>query len=240
MIKESGEYNIFNLFYNRLKTVTLYSTALSLHEEYIIKATNIIEEKLITSLLNEDNYLKKIDVPTFYRYINKVSQIRYKEEGDIIIQQLLYNTQDPAQINTIKRLISYKPNRNNLEQVVNDKSSSTYIKITRQCPHCSIPTTIKKTQSNISDHNSENNLNDNLDDYYAVCGYSGINFNWKGCGNDWCTKCCKRLCKSWNNSMLFNTRNRYHNSRCCKEHAKTSGLKYPDDYCMCKTKYVNR
>jgi hypothetical protein len=52
--------------------------------------------------------------------------------------------------------------------------------------------------------------------------------------------CGKMLCKNWFNHELFVEMNRFHDTECCKNHAKENNKIYPDDYCMCQNTHVNR
>ena len=75
---------------------------------------------------------------------------------------------------------------------------------------------------------------------YVICGYGTKGFDWQGCGFDWCFQCGKKLCKCWNVNHLYNLKNRFHNSKCCRSHALKTGGLYPDDYCQCRNKFVRR
>ena len=76
---------------------------------------------------------------------------------------------------------------------------------------------------------------------YIICGYSSNRgFDWKGCGNDWCFLCGKKLCKSWNVDRLYSKINRFHDDRCCKIHSLKTNSNYLTDYCQCNNFYVSR
>ena len=46
-------------------------------------------------------------------------------------------------------------------------------------------------------------LHNNIE--YVICGYINSNkgYDWNGCGKDWCAKCNKMLCKSWDLNQLW-------------------------------------
>ena len=86
--------------------------------------------------------------------------------------------------------------------------------INKTCPHCNI------------------NLSLSKDCLYVICGYTNENYEWLGCGRDWCGKCNKMLCKSWDKDNLDIIENRNHNDKCCKEYAKENKLN-EDLFCNC-------
>ena len=98
------------------------------------------------------------------------------------------------------------------------------ITITKYCPHCSRQFT------------SNNKMT------YVVCGYYNDHngYDWKGCQNDWCFSCGKKLCHSWNDNKLYLELNRHHNNECCKNHALKNKKDYENDYCQCNNEFVKR
>jgi len=177
--------------------------------------TNHTEQKLLESLINDDTYNIKMDLDKFIIYLNILDFIYYYDDAQKILEDILQQIKNTAQVNTLKRIIKNKP----IKQSNNDLT----ILLNKQCPHCD-----QKTYGNATC-------------YYLICGYNIRGFDWKGCGRDWCFICGKKLCKSWNINSLFNQINRYHNGKCCKKYATTNGFKYPDDFCMCQSnEFVDR
>lgn len=127
----------------------------------------------------------------------------------------IYQTKDKAQLLALKRILSLK----NIK--LNDQSKSNHI-IKKSCPHCN------------------NNVESDSNTEYIICGYDEYGYDWKGCGNDWCFKCGKKLCKSWFLNELFNINNRYHNNKCCYKHSIKQNNNYMQDYCHCVNLHVLR
>jgi hypothetical protein len=96
--------------------------------------------------------------------------------------------------------------------------------VTKNCPHCS--------------RECKNDINVE----YTICGYNDphVGYDLQGCTKDWCFKCGKMLCKSWGSDELFLPMNRYHNSECCKIHAKENSKQYLEEYCQCVNDNVLR
>lgn len=126
----------------------------------------------------------------------------------------IYQTKDKAQILALRRIINQK-------NISIKKDQSIYQLTSKKCPHC-----YKLVESQI-------------DTEYIICGYSEKGYNWEGCGNDWCFKCGKKLCKNWFTNELFNISNRYHDSKCCYKHSIKQNNNY-DDYCKCTNLQVLR
>ena len=95
---------------------------------------------------------------------------------------------------------------------------------TKKCPHCGY------------------NITDKYNRAYIICGYNDEKkgYDWNGCGKDWCFRCEKILCKSWETHALHLEMNRSHNDECCSKHAKENNNKYPDDYCQCRNINITR
>lgn len=124
-------------------------------------------------------------------------------------------TKDKAQLLAFKRILNIK----NINPIITN-SSNTLIK--KNCPHCN------------------NVVQSNYDTEYIICGYNESGYDWKGCGNDWCFKCNKKLCKNWFANELFNTVNRNHNNKCCYKHSIKQNNNYLKNYCQCLNLHVLR
>jgi len=209
-------YDIFDLFYKNIKYYKDINYIESIYN-YLSKYTkNNTELQLMNSLLNDKNYIKRISDEEFTIYIRIIKEIN-KEDVIDIVEKIMKETEDIAQINTINRILKYR--RIKLikeENIIEDE-------ITKLCPHC------KK----------ECVLNKNTE--YVICGYEYKGYDLIGCGKDWCFQCNKKLCKSWNHDNLFIIKNRYHNNKCCKAHSIKTKMNYMEEYCQCnKNKYVIR
>ena len=86
--------------------------------------------------------------------------------------------------------------------------------INKTCPHCNVNLSVPK------------------DSQYIICGYINDEYDWLGCGHDWCGKCNKMLCKSWDKDNLNMIENRNHNNSCCKKYAKENNINI-DLFCNC-------
>lgn len=161
---------------------------------------------IIGKLLLSKKYNQTMyDYESFTKLLKQISQCKYREDAEEIYYGTC-NKYDKCQLNTLMRLILNKPTKPIF-------IGKTYIK--KQCPHCSIF------------------ICGTLSSKYMICGYSGNSYNWDGCGNDWCFKCEKKLCKNWFRNNLFVYENRIHNEHCCKFYAKLNNLNY-DDFCNCE------
>lgn len=161
---------------------------------------------------------KQMDYSKFSLYAGIIECITYQEDANKFLIDIYDKTNDPAQLNTFRRMIKKKDMRKNHDSF---KSRKLEI-ISKKCPHC------KKIF--ISDNNED----------YVVCGYTAKGHDWKGCGRDWCFTCGKKLCKCWEVDLLFDEINRNHDGKCCKIYAQKNGELYPVEYCQCTTKYVDR
>lgn len=151
------------------------------------------------------------------------------EKNDFIYlyNKLIGNTNDPAQLNTLNRIKKHKfyfltvPLFDKNQDTSTQYSSNVSL-ISKNCPHC---------EKKIYDYDNK---------HYIICGYTEKGYDWIGCGKDWCFKCGKKLCKSWDKNSLFDTINRFHNGKCCKVYAQRHNSNYYNDFCQCLNKYVNR
>jgi hypothetical protein len=150
------------------------------------------------------NNTKQIMFNEFIEYLDILDKCKYKNEAQKIIETIITNTNDDAQLSTLKRILDNKIQ--NIVLKYNDKNT---------CPHC----------------NKKNFINTN--DGYIICGYTSKGFDWNGCGKDWCNHCNKKLCKQWGTDSLFNKFNRIHTNKCCKKHAEKTGADYINEYCQC-------
>lgn len=173
------------------------------------KLENVISKQsydIIWKLLLAKKYHTNIyDYESFSNILKEINNCKYKEDAEEICGNL-YKKFDKCQFNTITRIINNKPTKPHFLE-------KSYIK--KMCPHCNsivIGTQLTK---------------------YIICGYSGNCYNWNGCGNDWCFKCEKKLCKNWSKDNLFIYENRIHNEHCCKQFAKNNNLNY-NEFCLCQ------
>ena len=214
-MEQNIEYKIFNEYKEKIICANNKSDAIYLLEEAMLLTNDLIEKQLLKSIINNKNYETNMKLDKFKLYLDVIDIIYYYNDAEKILEDIFDIINGTAQINTLKRLIKKKPIK-----FTSDYESN--IIRYKDCPHCK--------QKNASSFNTS----------YIICGYSNKGFDWKGCGRDWCFKCSKKLCKSWNFNTLFNKLNRYHDNKCCKVYATQINDKYPDDYCQCTNDNVNR
>jgi len=204
------KYDFFYKLYEGASTVDNYENLCKLYNIYK-KHVNEDVLSLLTSLINDNRFKKSIDIDKFCDYLDILESDN--SNRNIVINTIVRNTDDIAQINAINRIIKINKWRN--RNITN---------IRKKCPRCNYIT----IASNDTD--------------YVICGYNEKKgyYDTKGCGFDWCFKCEKKLCKCWELNNLFDKYNRTHNSKCCKHYAKYVEDVYPDNFCMCRTSYVNR
>ena len=196
---------------------------------------NPIYKELLIGMIHNKKYDKMLDMRTFAHTLNELKSVTYREEVDEFIDKNMKNNIDLTQLNTFLRFgrnkivkqhnvakdkvykISFQPSFFNKKQKNDDTLNSNLI--TKHCPHCKIISKIPN------------------DSEYTICGYTNDNkgYDWDGCGKDWCPKCDKILCKSWDKDKLFVNLNRTHNDVCCKEYAEKNDLSY-DNFCKCSLK----
>lgn len=196
--------------YKILSSEKNYNNLLNIIELRKKETSNETELNILESYSDKKRFNIQMDLNKFIVYLDIIETVHYRNDADVIFNDILNSISDIAQINTLKRIIEKKPYRQfNIQKI-------------RNCPHC-----------------NKKNIYDGMNTY-VICGYTSKGYDWKGCGKDWCFQCGKKLCKSWNNDMLFNKFNRTHNSKCCKHYALKLNDIYPDNYCMCKTEYTIR
>lgn len=204
-------YEVFKEFYNKFNNTLKKDDAIQILTEYLEKAESEHEKQLIRSLTNKDLFIKKIDDFDFITYLKLIDSL--PEQCVSLCNTIKSITNDTVQLNTLNRIIKTKQLQQSFDKPV---------RTIKACPHCG--------EFNIGDTNS----------YYTICGYPKKGLSDTGCGNDWCFKCGKKLCKSWNYDELFNKSNRIHDSICCKKNAQIKKHRYPDEYCMCTNNCVSR
>lgn len=195
---------------------------------------NIIYKDLLIGMIHNTKYDKILDMRTIAHTLNQLNFVEYREDIDEFIDKNIKNNIDSIQLNTFlkiglnKKIKSYnidknknikfqlslfnKPNK--VEEIINHNL------ITKHCPHCNIICKIPN------------------DSEYVICGYlNNKGYDWDGCGKDWCPKCDKILCKSWDKNKLFVSLNRIHNSICCKEFSENNILDY-NNFCKCSSQNI--
>jgi hypothetical protein len=184
-------------------------------------------KSIISSMINGKRYEQVLDFKTIKSAIEILDNVDYKDDAEEIIGRYAQKTTDVAQIRALKRMAKNKI----LRPLDKPKSDLTQIKqneedqmITKKCPHC------------------ETDCKANINTSYIICGCfdSHKGWDWIGCKKDWCFKCGKMLCKSWEPNKLYVEQNRQHDNECCKHHADENKKNYPDDYCQCFNTNVMR
>jgi hypothetical protein len=223
----NDELNTFNEKYK-----WVFSGVKALRDGFtLIDKLNITGNKrlLVLSLINNKRFERKFDITTIHDTIYDIMECKYREEAYDKIEQLTKITIDVAQMRTFMRIALSKPFRPKYIPIKQVKDNINDIIVTKKCPHCSHKCSSKK--------NTE----------YIICGfgdtgYSGkdTGYDWEGCNKDWCFKCGKILCKTWEADQLFLLFNRIHTNKCCKKHAQINNKKYPEDYCQCSNSSIRR
>lgn len=167
----------------------------------------------IYSYANSKRYNDTIDIKTKQSILYDTYIADSKNKANDITLKALEHSVDIIYKNTLERLSNSKTYK------IPKKLTEHIVKIQKKCPH-------KKCGHIISmDKNTQ----------YIICGYTDPihGYDWNGCGRDWCFKCEKILCKSWEEHKLHIMMNRTHDIDCCKKHASRNSYRYPIDYCQC-------
>lgn len=175
------------------------------------------KRKLMKSV-SLDNGYNILPYEDFCKQIDKLLRTIYINDTIYVANEIVDRTQDNLQQSLVKRI---SKNRLMIQNSINVRIRKNMEK--KQCPHC------RKI------YHVPNNVD------YIICGFTNNKHDWDGCGNDWCSYCEKKLCKSWYRDELTKIENRYHNNKCCRKHSQLNMQNiYPDDYCQCYNKHVNR
>lgn len=215
LIKYTFE-EIYKLFSNILCGCKTMLDAIYFAEKLI--KNNEEYRDLLIGMIHAKKYDKVLDYRTLAHTLNELNDIEYREDIDDFIDKNLKNNVDLTQLNSILRIskiksIKTKINKDKNKVKLSDnlfiskndmliKNLSSDQLIQKTCPHCNINSAIPKDRN------------------YIICGYLYDNiYDWLGCGKDWCNKCNKMLCKSWNEDNLNDENNRLHNKECCNDYA---------------------
>jgi hypothetical protein len=218
LINHIDLYNFYKRYKNIITAERSANDAL-----YIIDQLKItpIQKGLLLNLVSNTNYHKILDNKELFDSLKEIDKLLYKEEAYEYINQLMRRTSDLAQIKCLTRKSNLKPLK---PQYISIKEliDKPYKTIEKHCPYCRH--IYKGTYTT----------------EYVICGYGENGFDWTGCGRDWCFKCDKYLCKTWEYDQLFLQENRVHNKDCCNKHSIANNRKYYYDYCQCSNDYVKR
>jgi len=192
----------------------------------IIKVCPESRDFLLGMVYNK-KYDKSSDIRTIASILNQLDLQLYREDIDEFIDKNIKSQIDLIQLNSLIRLSKFKQIKiHDKQDKQNTQINLTFNNlknenvdldlITKKCPHCNIQCKIKN------------------DIEYVICGYLDNNkgYDWDGCGKDWCAKCNKMLCKSWNKNQLFISINRIHDKNCCKQYAEDNNIEL-DLFCNC-------
>ncbi len=183
-------------------------------------------KNVISSMINGKRYEQILDFKTIKSVLENLDNIHYRDDAEEFIERYCKQTTDIAQIRALTRVTKNKI----LRPSNKPKISTTFISeirednymVTKKCPHC------------------KNDCRADANTGYVICGYTNTHkgYDWCGCGKDWCFKCEKMLCKSWEPNQLYVAVNRNHDGNCCKRHASETQHNYPEDYCLCSNENV--
>lgn len=213
----------FNWFFDKICNIKDYSKAVKMYEIYQFDILDDLQRQLARSLIYKSRFCRKVPPHDFKSYIDYAARINDPVKAQELINEIHNLTEDPAQINTMLRILRKKVPFSDLSFILpKDYRAQEIIK---KCPHCGTPRV------------------DNANTDYVICGYGDNKrgYDWKGCGHDWCFQCGKKLCKMWNKDKLNIQFNQYHDDRCCRNYALIKGADYDDDFCHCyKNVHVDR
>ena len=177
---------------------------------------------LLIGMIHNKKYDKSYDIRSMAHILNQLDLQLYREDIDEFIDKNIKSHVDLIQLNSLIRLSKFKQIKIHEVQDVqvnvtfnhNHDYDNNYL--TKKCPHCGIQVKIKNNEE------------------YVICGYTDNlkGYDWNGCGKDWCSKCNKMLCKSWEHDQLFITINRNHDKTCCKKYAEENNLDL-ELFCNC-------
>jgi hypothetical protein len=222
-ILDEHKYNEFSNILSGCRTVL---DAYHFAEIYIKKNPEM--KGLVYSMVNGKRYESIMDFKTVKSVIESLNECQFRDDADEIIELYSKKTFDSIQKRSLSKISKNKPSRplnyQKHETKLNINTDEKINLVSKMCPHCGHPCTTS------------------VDSTYVICGYIDIRsgYDWKGCGKDWCFKCGKILCKSWDTNQLFLEMNRYHDHECCKNHAKENSRQYPEEYCYCENQNVKR
>lgn len=200
--------------------------------DYLTPTLTKDQRDIIYSYICGKHYDMILSNQKMVEVLQEISTYKFRDDAKNYADGILKKTTDPVQINSINRLINTKPYKTITvyptsvedDSDIQENKYKSDNNIIKQCPYCN-----HKYVCYAEDDAS-----------YIMCGYMGSEYDWEGCGNDWCFRCGKKLCKNWEENQLFVPEHRIHDGKCCKKHASLYGNKYPEDYCMCETEHVNR
>lgn len=195
------------------------------------QTSNKTETKLLRSMIQKYKPNKSLSFQEFKSCVETIQNSKYSESKKIY-ENIKTQTDDVAQLNTLKRIVQMKSTNNmkknntpsidsNTKDPDLDLDSDIIYKY-KPCPHCS--------KRNMAKEGTQ----------YIVCGYTTRGYDSRGCRMDWCFKCGKKLCKQWDIDILYDENNRIHDNKCCKNFANKTNDTYPDNYCQCHYENVNR
>lgn len=164
-------------------------------------------KETIESYRDSFAYNDNIDLSSKLYAITSLANTSTKKDAEILFDTFKTKTTDKILVRVMRKMVTSKRDiKRNIDN-----------RIVKKCPHCGISTKLNKNET------------------YVICGYTSSKrgYNMKGCGNDWCFKCNKRLCKNWNTHTLSVESNRKHDSECCRIDAEDKGLEYDVEYCHC-------
>jgi hypothetical protein len=207
-------YKKYKIVVQGLYTIDDFNNMIDQHN---LGKNDIVKNTLLSFFKSKNiSTHNKIGLFAMYQLLKTSSTCEYHEDVMDKYSGTIKKIKDNFQANTITRLLRTKTNKP-YDIIV--KEPKLYMK---ECPHCS-------SEYVTSDKDKE----------YVVCGYED-GYDWRGCRKDWCFKCGKKLCKIWDIDNLYIMFNRYHNNKCCLNHAKKNGFDYEKDYCHCAGSNVDR
>jgi phage FluMu protein Com len=214
--------NAYNIFKNILSGCKTMVDAIY----FVDKIIKLCPESrdLLIGMIHNKKYDKSYDIRSMAHVLNQLDLQLYREDIDEFIDKNIKSHVDLIQLTSLIRLSKFKSIKIHDKQdkqinvtfnnISNDANEYDYI--TKKCPHCGIQV----------------RLNNMIE--YVICGYIDNNkgYDWNGCGKDWCAKCNKMLCKSWDHDQLFITINRSHDKKCCEKYAHDNNINY-ELFCSC-------
>src|SRR5439155_22906424 len=122
-------YKIFLEYKNKIMKALDFEDSISLIELAKTQTQDLIESKLLNSLINKQRYQISMDLDKFILYLDIIDIIYYRNDAQKILDDIKDNITNISQINTLKKIINKKPARVTDSLVCN----VTEMKL---CPHC--------------------------------------------------------------------------------------------------------
>jgi len=103
------KYDILKKFRKKIKDLNSLEEIIEYYEQIKNKTNNSIELILIESFINPLLFKKKINTKDFMIYMDIIKNVKYREDIQDLVYNLLKITEDIVQINILNKLLEKKP-----------------------------------------------------------------------------------------------------------------------------------